>query len=168
MKNKSASAKAMADKAKKNEGTSAGTVAAVGAGVIALAAASYFFFGPEGKKNRHNLKGWMVKMKGEVIEKMEDAKDMTEETYEKIVDTIAAKYAKAGKISEQEIRLFAALLKQQWKGIVKSHHKAAAVSASVKTMAHQVKKAAKTVATVAKKEVKKVVAKKAPAKKKTK
>jgi hypothetical protein len=151
----------MAKQTKKHEGTSAGTVAAVGAGVIALAAASYFFFGPEGKKNRHNLKGWMVKMKGEVIEKMEDAKDMTEDAYEKIVDTVAAKYAKAGKISEQEIRLFAALLKQQWKGIVKSHHKTAAV-----------KKAAKTVAAAAKKEVRKVAVKtmpkKAPAKKKSK
>lgn len=135
----------MTKQTKKNEGTSAGTVAAVGAGVIALAAASYFFFGPEGKKNRHNLKGWMVKMKGEVIEKMEDAKDMSEAAYEKIVDAIAAKYAKAGKVSEQEIRLFAGLLKQQWKGIVKSHNKTTAV-----------KKAAKTVAKKAVSEVKKV------------
>ncbi len=161
----------MAKQTNKNEGTSAGTVAAVGAGVIALAAASYFFFGPEGKKNRHNLKGWMVKMKGEVIEKMEDAKDMSEAAYEKIVDAIAAKYAKAGKVSEAEIRLFAGLLKQQWKGIVKSHHKVAAVSATAKAMAHQEKKTAKTVVKTAKKEVKKVVAKsapkKAPAKKKS-
>lgn len=135
--------------AKKNEGSSTGTVVAVGAGVIALAAASYFFFGPEGKKNRHNLKGWMVKMKGEVIEKMEDAKDLTEAAYEKIVDTVAAKYAKVGKVSEQEIRLFASLLKQQWQGILKSHNKAAAV-----------KKAATTVAKTVKKEAKKKVAKK--------
>ena len=69
---------------------------------------------------------------------------MTEAAYEKIVDTVAAKYAKAGKISEQEIRIFANLLKQQWKGIVKSHNKAVAV-----------KKAAKTVAGAAKKEVRK-------------
>src|SRR3954469_6775461 len=109
----------MAKQTKKNEGSSAGTVVAVGAGVVALAAASYFFFGPEGKKNRNNLKGWMVKMKGEVIEKMENAEEMTEAAYEKIVDAVAAKYAKAGKVSEAEIRLFAGLLKQQWKGIVK-------------------------------------------------
>lgn len=133
----------MAKQTKKNEGSSAGTVMAVGAGVVALAAASYFFFGPEGKKNRNNLKGWMVKMKGEIIEKMEDAKDMSEAAYEKIVDTVAAKYAKAGKISEAEIRLFAGILKQQWKGIVKAHNKAAAV-----------KGAAKKVVSAAKKEVK--------------
>ncbi|HTH93423.1 MAG TPA: hypothetical protein VL576_03020 [Candidatus Paceibacterota bacterium] len=138
---------------KKNEGTSAGTVAAVGAGVIALAAASYFFFGPEGKKNRHNLKGWMVKMKGEILEKMEDAKDLTEAGYEKLVDAVAVKYAKAGKVSEQEVRLFAGVLKKQWQGILKAHNKGAAV-----------KKAAKTVAKTVTKEAKKVVAK-TPAKK---
>jgi hypothetical protein len=131
---------AKAKQVKKNEGTSAGTIVAVGAGVIAVAAASYFFFGPEGKKNRHAMKGWMVKMKGEVIEKIEESKEMTEAAYEKIVDTVAAKYAKAGKISEAEIRLFAGLLKQQWKGIVKSHNKGAAVKKAVKTVAKTVKK----------------------------
>jgi hypothetical protein len=139
----------MAKQTKKDEGTSTGTVVAVGAGVVALAAASYFFFGPEGKKNRNNLKGWMVKMKGEVIEKMEDAKEMTEAAYERIVDSVAAKYAKAGKISEAEIRLFAGLLKQQWKGIVKSHNKIAAVKTATKTVAKAVKKEAKGTATSA-------------------
>lgn len=145
----------MAMKKQKNENSSTGTAMAVGAGVIALAAASYFFFGPEGKKNRHNLKGWMVKMKGEVIEKMENAEHMTEAAYEKIVDAVAVKYAKAGKISEAEIRLFAAMLKQQWKGIVKAHNKGAAVQ-----------KAAKTVTKTVKKEVKKAVAPVKPAAKK--
>jgi hypothetical protein len=133
---------------------SAGTAAAVGAGVLALAAASYFFFGPEGKKNRHSLRGWMVKMKGEVLEKMENAKEMTQPLYDKMVDTAAMKYAKAGRVSEKEVRVFADVLKQQWQGIVKSHNKAAAV-----------KKAAKVVVKKVKSEAKKVV-KKAPAKKK--
>ncbi len=133
----------MAKQTKKDTGSSTGTAVAVGAGVIALAAASYFFFGPEGKKNRNNLKGWMVKMKGEVIEKMEDAKDMTEAAYEKIVDAVAAKYAKAGKVSEAEIRLFAGILKEQWKGIVKSHNKVAAVKGAAKKVVSAVKKEVK-------------------------
>ena len=139
----------MAKQTKKNESSSTGTVVAVGAGVVALAAASYFFFGPEGKKNRNSLKGWMVKMKGEIIEKMEDAKDMSEAAYEKIVDTVAAKYAKAGKISEAEIRLFAGILKQQWKGIVKSHNKTAAVKGAVKKVVSAAKKEVKGTATSA-------------------
>ncbi len=134
---------------------SAGNVAAVGAGVVALAAASYYFFGPEGKKNRNSLKGWMIKMKGEIIEKMEDAKDLTEDVYAKIVDVVSAKYAKAGKVSEMEIRMFSDMLKAQWKGITKVHAKssgakkapakkaASAAKSAVKKAKSAVKKAAK-------------------------
>src|SRR3954462_15246802 len=107
----------MEKKKTKNNNISAGTIAAVGAGVLALAAGSYYFFGPEGKKNRGKLKGWMIKMKGEIIEKMESTKDLTEAAYEKIVDAVASKYQKAGKLSEAEVRMFAEILKRQWKGI---------------------------------------------------
>ena len=102
---------------KKSTDISAGKVVALGAAAAALAAASYYFFGPEGKKNRDNLKSWMIKMKGEIVEKLESAKEVTEEAYNKIVDTVAKKYAKAGKISEKEIVAFAEILKSQWKGI---------------------------------------------------
>lgn len=108
---------------KKSTGVSVGKVVALGAATAALAAASYYFFGPEGKKNRNNLKSWMIKMKGEIIEKMESAKEVTEEVYNKIVDTVAKKYAKAGKVSEKEIIAFAELLKTQWKGIARSSTK---------------------------------------------
>ncbi len=55
---------------------STGTVLALSASALALAAGAYYFFGPEGKKNRGAFKGWMIKMKGEIIEKMEQAKDV--------------------------------------------------------------------------------------------
>lgn len=128
-------------KKEKNDGVSAGKVVAVGAGVVALATASYFFFGPEGKKNRNSLKGWMVKMKGEIIEKIEGVEDLTEDLYNKIVDTVAAKYVKAGKIGEMELRMFSDMLKTQWKGIVKTHNKSAGTTTKT-----TVKKAVKTVA----------------------
>ncbi len=144
---------------KKHGGSSVGTVAAVGAGVIALAAASYFFFGPEGKKNRHALKGWMVKMKGEVIEKIETSKEMSEAAYAKIVDAVAMKYAKVGKISEAEIRIFADLLKSQWQGILKSHNKMAAAKKAAKVVVKKVKTEAKKVAAPKKVAKKKAVKK---------
>lgn len=122
---------------KNDKGVSVGTVAAIGAGVLALAAGSYYFFGPEGKKNRGKLKGWMIKMKGEIIEKMEDAKDLTESAYEKIVDVVATKYAKGAKVAESDVRAFADVLKRQWKGINKhaAPKKAAAKKAPAKKTA---------------------------------
>jgi len=91
------------------------TAVAIGVGTIALAAATYYFFGPNGKKNRTKLRGWMIRMKGEIVEKMEQAKDMTESLYHKIVDAVAARYGKSG-ISPEEIKAYAEELKRQWKG----------------------------------------------------
>lgn len=136
------------------KGVSTGTVVAIGAGVAAAAAISYYFFGPEGKKNRTKLKGWMVKMKGEVVEKMEDAQDMTETAYNTIVDNVSAAYQKSGKIGAAEVTAFASTLKKHWKGIVSGAKKG-----SKKTLKKSVKK-------VAAKAVSKTVSKKAVTKKK--
>jgi hypothetical protein len=90
---------------------------AVGAGVAALAAAGYFFFGPNAQKNRKKMKGWMLKMKSEVVENMELVKDMSEPVYHKIVDAAAAKYIATGAIAKQDVAALAAELKKQWKAI---------------------------------------------------
>lgn len=115
------------------KGMSTGAIIGIGASVAAAAAATYFFFGPEGKKNRGKLKGWMIKMKGEIIEKMENAKDLTEAAYERIVDAAAKSYEKKG-VSPEAVREFAGMLKRQWKGFTKQK-KAAPKKAAAKKSA---------------------------------
>lgn len=119
------------------KGMSTGAMIGIGAGVAAAAAASYFFFGPDGKKNRNKLKGWMIKMKGEIVEKMESAKDLTEDAYHAIVDSVASSYQKKG-VSPEMVTMLATSLKKQWKGF--SGKKGGAKKASKKSAA---KKAAK-------------------------
>ncbi len=92
---------------------------AVGAGIAALAAAGYFFFGPKGKSNQKKVKGWMIKMKGEVVEKLESAKEVTEPLFNNMVDTVAETYAKGGKATKKEIADLAKELKSHWKSIAK-------------------------------------------------
>lgn len=99
------------------KGISTEAIVGISAGVVALAATSYYFFGPEGKKNRDKLKGWMIKMKGEIVDKLEDAKEVTESVYNQIVDSVAANYMKGGKVAEADVRAFVANLKRQWAGI---------------------------------------------------
>lgn len=100
-------------------GMSKGKIVAIGASMAALAAASYYFFGPNGKKNRTAAKGWMIKMKGEIVDKMEDAKEVTQDVYNAIVDKVAAGYAKNAK-AHPELALYVETLKKQWKGIAAS------------------------------------------------
>lgn len=107
----------MASKAKK--GGEAGKALAVGAGVAAVSAAAYLLFGPEGKKNRKKVKGWAIKMKGEMIEKLENLQEVTEPVYHKVVDEVSAKYAKLKNIDEKDVAEAVNEVKKHWKTLVR-------------------------------------------------
>ncbi|MFA6355054.1 MAG: hypothetical protein WCW65_01345 [Candidatus Paceibacterota bacterium] len=106
---------------KKNlkKGLSTGQVVGIGATVAALGAAAYILLGPEGKKNKKAIKGWAVKMKGEIIEKLEDAKEISEPVYHKVIDTVSSKYAKIKKIDPKELALVVGDVKRHWKTMMK-------------------------------------------------
>ena len=95
--------------------TGAKTAVAIGAGIAAVAAISYFFFGPSGENRRRKLKGWMIKMKGEIIQEIESSEHLTEAAYHDIVDTAAAAYRTA--VNPSELHKFVANLKRHWKKI---------------------------------------------------
>lgn len=104
----------------KKNSMSASSIVAIGAGAAALAASTYYFFGPLGKIHRQKAAGWMIKMKGEIVEKLEEAGDITEDVYKGIVDTVLASYIVSSKIAAPELQAFAEVLKGQWKNIVKT------------------------------------------------
>ena len=92
----------------------------IGAGLAGVAAAAYFLLGSKGKKEQTQVKSWAIKMKGDIIEKLETAHDISEPVYHKIIDAVAAKYEKELKSSPKEIRELAVDLKKHWQTISKS------------------------------------------------
>lgn len=92
-----------------------GKAMAAGAGVVALAAAGYFFLGPKGKSNRTKTRGWMIKMKGEVVEKLESIEDVTKDAYDSVVDKVSSTYTAVG--GKEEVAKLAKELKGHWKTI---------------------------------------------------
>jgi len=91
--------------------------AVIGASLAGLATTAYFFFGPKGKKHRQHAKAWAIKMKGEVVEKLEKAREITEPVYREIIDSVARDYKKGKKASQPEIAALAADLKKHWKSM---------------------------------------------------
>ena len=91
--------------------------AVIGASLAGLAATAYFFFGPKGKKRREHAKAWAIKMKGEVVEKLEKAREITEPVYREIIDTVAKEYKKGKKAGQPEIEALATDLKKHWKSM---------------------------------------------------
>ncbi len=107
---------------------------ALGTGAVALAASTYYFFGPAGNIHRKKAVGWMVKMKGEIIEQIQNAEEITEQIYHGIVDSVLASYVSSGKISSVELQAFAKTLKGQWKNILKTLPQKGKKKASKKTV----------------------------------
>ena len=128
--------------------SNAGKMAAAGAGIVALSAAAYLIFGPEGKKHRKDFKSWMVKLKAEVMEKMVEAGEITGPVYEAIVNEVSDKYKSLSGIDTAALATEAATLKKHWKMMQAEARKKMALKAGAKKPA-----------------AKKVTAKAAPAKK---
>lgn len=102
----------------KGKSNSAGAIA-IGASLAGLAASAYFLLSKEGKKNQKYAKAWAIKMKGEVIEKLEKAREVSEPIYHQIIDTVSAKHEKIKKESAKEVQELAKDLKKHWATIGK-------------------------------------------------
>lgn len=126
----------------------------VGLTAAAVAAAgTYFLYGSKGaSKNRKAVKSWMLKAKAEVLEKLEQAKEMSAEEYMQLIDTVGGMYATTKDATRNDISNFKTEMKEHWNKIEKT--------------AQPKKKIAKKVAKVVK-EVKNVVRDNGAAAKKT-
>lgn len=96
---------------------------AVGAGIVALAAAAagtYFMYGSkDAKKNRKKVKSWTLKARGEILEQLENASEVSEEIYQKIVDEVSGKYQELKNIDKKDVADFVKEVKGHWKNIAK-------------------------------------------------
>ena len=105
----------------KNKSDNSGVATVLGLGALAaLSAGAYFLYGTkEGAKKRVKIKGWMLKAKGEVLEKMEALKDVNEEAYNKVVSTVMSKYQGLKNVDQGEVVSLVEDFKKHWKNIKK-------------------------------------------------
>lgn len=102
---------------KKTSGTAGKVGAFVAGAAVATAAVGYFLYGPKGAENRKKVEGWTVKAKGEVLSKLENAKDVSEEKYHQIVDAVTGRYAKMKDVGEDKADKLNKELKRYWSKI---------------------------------------------------
>ncbi len=135
--------------AKKSEGHGVEIGLAL-AGIATVAGAVFLYGTDTGKKKRKQIKGWTLKAKGEVVERLEKLKDVNEESYNKVVDAVTAKYKAVKSVAPEELAEVVADLKKSWKHIVAltkpkkaAPRKKVATKAVAKTVAKAVVKKAK-------------------------
>ena len=94
---------------------------AIGVGIAALAAAAagaYYLYGSDkSAKNRKQIKSWMLKMKAEVMDRVEGIKDLSKETYDKTIDEVSKKYSQIKNVDQKELMQLAKRMKSHWKEI---------------------------------------------------
>lgn len=106
---------------KKKTSVSTKASSALGWGVAAgLVSASYYLYGTDaGVRKRRDLKGWAIKAKGEVIDKIEKLTKIDEKTYKKLIEDVLAKYKKLKSVDPKEVYALGEDLKKHWKKIEK-------------------------------------------------
>ncbi len=124
----------------------------IGLTAAAVAAAgAYFLYGSKkAAQNRKKVKGWSLKAKGEVLEALEKAEQITEREYDQIVEAATKAYGTVERATKGEIKDFKSEMFGHWKDLQKN-------KAVKKVMG-------KTTPAAAPKVAKKASAKKAPSK----
>ena len=130
---------------KKSTGSNAGIKLAVlaGAAVAAAAGAYYVTHNKNAKKQVKKIKGWALKVKGDVLSKLEQMKNVDEALYNSVVDGVMKKYQSVKNIDTSELSAVSKELKSHWNNIKKEL--STATKATKKTASSMVKKAKKAV-----------------------
>ncbi len=83
----------------------------------ALAAGAVYFYGDDGEEHRKKLRSWVLKTKGDILEQLEDAEEVSKEKYAEFVDKAVAKFAEERAEKEAEVELLRSELKGKWEVI---------------------------------------------------
>lgn len=86
---------------------------------VAATAGAYYLYGPSGKKHRREVRGWMFKARGEVLERVEKLKEIDAKAYHSLVDEVSKKYKKLKHVNMQDVARLSRELKAHWTDIEK-------------------------------------------------
>lgn len=128
---------------------STGAKAGIGIGITAAAlaaAGAYFLVGSKNApQNRKKVRGWTLKAKGEVLEALEKAQEISAEEYTELVDTATKAYATVKDATKGEIKDFKNEMLEHW-GKLQKNKAVMKVAKAMTDKAATPKKAAKKVA----------------------
>ena len=110
---------------RKSVGVKVGLSAVLAGAAVAATAGAYYLYGPSGKKHQKQVKGWMLKAKGEILERAEKLKEIDVRTYHSLVDEVSKKYKKLKHVNGQDVARLARELKAHWVNIEKDLEKKA-------------------------------------------
>ena len=107
----------MAKKQGMNNGLVAGGIGLAAASVAAVAGGYLLYGVKDAAKNRKKVRGWALKAKGEILEKIENMQEVTEDKYQNVVDAVNKKYSSLKNVDPMELTALISDAKKHWKTI---------------------------------------------------
>ncbi len=93
---------------------------AAGIGLAALTAAAvgtYFLYGKGGAQRRKKVQGWMLKARGEILERLEGLKQVNQAAYNRVIDEVGNRYRRLKNVDPAEVTEMMRELKGHWRNI---------------------------------------------------
>lgn len=97
-----------------------GKGAAMGTAVLAAVAGSYYLYSKFDDKQKSKVKSWAFRLRADVLDELENMKDVSQKAYDDAVDVASTKYAKLKNVDTDELKLLAKEMKKHWGGIQKT------------------------------------------------
>jgi hypothetical protein len=86
--------------------------------MLGAAAALVFVANAQDKAKRKKMRGWALRARGEILEKIENTQAITKDRYEEIVSQVMRKYEKTKSTTEAEVKSLERDLHRSWRHIV--------------------------------------------------
>jgi uncharacterized protein (DUF305 family) len=94
---------------------------AVGVGIAALAAAAagaYYLYGSDSaKEHRKSIKSWALRVKADVMDEIQEMKEVNEAAYREVVAKVGKKYKDIKGMDQDELAALVARLQGHWNDI---------------------------------------------------
>lgn len=91
----------------------------------AVAIGGHYLYGKDGPRHRKKVEHWVLKAKAEILDRMRQTQDMTEEKYHRIVDEVTGRYASAKDVGHERAGRAAASFKHRWEKMREASTRAA-------------------------------------------
>jgi|GEM_PF-1257224 len=93
--------------------------AVVGLGAAAALVGVYLLYGSKkGPSRRRKARSWMLKMRAEILEEIENLRDVTEDAYYNVVDKVKTKYKDMRDVTSEEVDEVAQEIKEGWNDVM--------------------------------------------------
>jgi hypothetical protein len=89
-------------------------LAFIAGAATALAAGAYYLYGPDGRQHKRTLDRGMDRLKRELVARMSDVADITQDKYEDLVDDLLKRYGLVKRLGKARAASLSTSLKKRW------------------------------------------------------